>query len=213
MDRERKENGADGGDPRDRDARAPSVRDPQEEPERLRNHDEEREVVRAQRQHGGDRPAGEVPRRALLERAQEREDRQPREQDQQCVRAPLLRVPDEQRVERDQPGGDEPHPLGDELATDGPGQRDRGRADECGERPQAHLAGTERARPQPRQDVVQRRRGLARGDCLERVDQARPEDPPDRDRLVVPEALHAERREPQARSEHGEPRQRPAVGQ
>ena len=68
------------------------------------------------------------------------------------------------------------------------------------QRAQADLAGAEHLRPQPRDDVVERRRGLALRDPVEHVAEIHP-DEPDRYRLVVPEALLVEGREAQERRE------------
>src|SRR6185312_9715931 len=75
------------------------------------------------------------------------------------------------------------------------------------QRAQPRLARPEHVRPGPGEDVVERRRGLAAADARQHVAEPRL-DEPDRDRLVEPVALHAERGEAQDGSEHREGRER-----
>ncbi len=78
------------------------------EPQRLRRDEEERVVVRRERERGDGAPAQQPARVARrVERAQPQQGRQRAEQHEQRVGARLLAEPDEKRVERDQRGGGE----------------------------------------------------------------------------------------------------------
>ncbi len=100
----------------DREGRQSARPGPDEEPNRLGQDEEEREVVRRERERGRKRPAHEVPPVASTEDTPEEEHRARREERKQAVRARLLRVPDEERVDADESGCDDADAARDESA-------------------------------------------------------------------------------------------------
>ena len=179
----------------------------QHEPQRLGTDEEDRVVVRRDRERGHDPPGGGAAGPRLLERAQPQQRRERGERDEQRVRAGLLAEPHEQRVDGDDRRRHEPRALAADPASERPHDRDRRRPDERRQRPQTDLAGAEDLRPEPAQHVVQRRRRLAIGDRVEHPREVHPHELRG-DRLVVPQALRVERREAQHRAGNADERQR-----
>ena len=169
-----------------------------QEPDRLGHEQEGREVVRAEGERRGERPPA-------VRAATEEQKRERRHQHEQRVRARLLRVPDEERVERDerrrdQPGARRVEPHARRSPRDGHSQRPEQRR----QRPETGLAVAERFLPQPDEHVVERRRGLVARDSRQHVPE-RSLHEVDRVRLVEPEALVPDAREAQRRR-HGDER-------
>ena len=181
-----------------------------EQPERLGRHDERREVVRGDRERGGHRPPHQRPAAPFVEIAHEEPERQRAEQDREGVGARLLRVPDEQRVDRDHERGDEPDRPRHQLPPGGVGHGHGEEAAQRRQRPRSDLSGAEQLRPRPREGVVERRRGLAVRDGGEHVARRLPQEP-DRDELVVVEALRVERGEAKGGCQREHQQQRKAV--
>jgi hypothetical protein len=151
--------------------------------------------VRGEREGGGEGPPPEravrVPRRA-----DGVEGREPGQEDEERVRARLLRVPDEERVDGHERGGDEAGALGDQLAREREGERDGQDTRERRERSHAYLAGAEGARPEPGEHVIERRGLLRDREAVEEFAEVAAQQV-DGGALVDPEALEVERGEAQ----------------
>jgi len=207
VERQRHERRASRSRERERDRLGARPRHAQRQPQRLRCDQEDGEVVRAERERGDGAPGHQPAAAGLFERAQPQQRRQRAEQRQQRVRAGLLAEPHEHRVHRGERRGDQRRAVAAEPAPERPHDRDRRRAQQCRQRAQPRLAGPEQLRPQPGEDVVQRRGRLAVGQRVKHAAQLRRHELR-RDRLVVPEALGVERRESQRRGRGAGERQR-----
>jgi hypothetical protein len=128
-----------------------------QQPQRHRDQQEYREVVREQRRRAACGERRQPPRGGLELGAQEAEHRQCRQQHEQRVCASLLRVPDEQGVHRNQRGGYERGAAPRQLPSDPPRHRDRRHASERRRESQRDRARAEQTRPRPDQDVPERR--------------------------------------------------------
>jgi hypothetical protein len=183
---------------------SPSRPQPDEQPGCLRGDEEDREVVRRDREPRHHRPCGERPA-APAQREPEREHGPGTGEHEDRVGAGLLRVPDEERAGGDERGGDEARAARHEHGTGAVGDRDGGGAGERGERAKPDLAEAEDRSPRPREDVVEERGRLAARNLAQHVPEA-PVEQGGRHELVEPEALAVERREAKDRAEQGEGR-------
>ena len=133
-----------------------------DQPAQLRPDQEDGEVVGRQGQAGRGRPQPHRPAPGVrIERRREGPQPGGRERNEQGVGPGLLRIPDHQRREADQPRRHDPGPAIEQPGGGAVHQPDRQRAQHGRERPQADLADAEGPRPDPREDVVERRRRLA----------------------------------------------------
>ena len=157
--RQRDEGQAHGPGGADGEPGRPGPRPPQED-RGLRRERERREVVgqEPERRHGG--PAPEPPRRRVVQRACEQPQGDGRQQDEQRVRARLLRVPDQQRVHGDEGRRRDAGTLRDQLPPGEVGEGDRRGAEERRQQPQGHLTAAQNLGHGPLEGVEQRRRGL-----------------------------------------------------
>ena len=189
MEQQRKQGQLDERERRRRHGDRPPVGRGGEQPRSLDRDQERRKVVRRQGERGHDRPEHErAPARVAGQQPDEEQEREPGEQDEQGVRARLLRVPDEHRVESGERSGHEADPDAGRARADRIDDWNERRSAERRKRPQAHLARPEHLGPQPCEAVVERGRGLAVGDPVEHVAEIHL-DQSDGDCFVVPEAL------------------------
>ena len=140
---------------------------------------------------------------AAAERRAEGEHRARAEQREQRVRAGLLRVPDEERVDSDERRGDE---TGARARRAPRPRRRRPGSSPCPRAPRASAGRPRRARralPRPRRRRSTRTASPRARDLGEHVAEATIEER-DRDELVQPEALRVERREPQDAADEGD---------
>ncbi len=180
--------------------RTPSCRGAKKEPHGLRDDQEDREVVRRERERGRNGPAHERPAPARAQSLSEEEQADGGEEREEAVRTGLLRVPDEERMNAHERCGDEPRPARDQHR---PGAVRHG--DDCGagerrQRAETNLAEAEEARPGPGEHVVEIRRRLALGNRPEQVVEVHAQERHG-DELVEPEALAIECREAKDRTD------------
>ena len=196
----------------DRDRGAPPLTRPEQQQSRLGRNHEAGEIVRgeSQRRNGG--PPAEVPPVGIAQGPGEEEEGEGGEQEDEGVGAGVLGEPDQHRADRDHRRGDQSHSAR-EGQCDGAqvDDDDRSGSGQRRERAQADLADPERARPQPRHQIVEGRRRFAAGDGGEGVEEARVQDADDGDGFVVAVALQVEGREAKRRAERDDPRQHQEV--
>ena len=154
-----------------------------------------------------------LPRVGLLQRPGEDVQAQRDEQHQERVGARLLRVPDEEGVERDQCRRHHAGPTRRQL----PSCQERDRNGERSEhRRQEAEVGRVRSEaeglgPEPFEHVVEGRRALQLRDCGDGSSDRRVQHARGGDRLVVIQALHPKRRESHARRDCGDHHERDDV--
>ena len=162
-----------------------------------------------ERQRAAQRERARAPAGGLVQQAHEAEHRQGREEHEQAVGARLLRIPHEQRVDRDERGTDQGRAAPGQLDGDRPHDGHRGDPGERRGQPQRERAVAEQAHVDPGQQVPQRRRVLAVHDRFQGRAEPGVQHVHGRERLVVPEALLGQRSQAQRRREHDQRRQRP----